>query len=98
MAGTFQSRMTSKGQVTVPAELRRELGLQPGDRVEFVRENGTIRVRKAESIVMKLAGSVKSQGRPLEPDEIHDFVAQGIADDYEQELKQYLAERRNAVS
>lgn len=42
ITGTYQSRMTSTGQVTAPAELRRELGLEPGDRVEFVRENGTI--------------------------------------------------------
>lgn len=59
MSGTYRSRMTSKGQVTVPADLRRELGLEPGDQVEFIQENGSIQVRKAESIVMKLAGSVK---------------------------------------
>ena len=35
----FQSRMTSKGQVTVPVEIRRKLGLRRGDRVEF-RDQG----------------------------------------------------------
>jgi AbrB family looped-hinge helix DNA binding protein len=35
----FQSRITSKGQVTVPVEIRRKLGLHRGDKVEF-REFG----------------------------------------------------------
>ncbi len=83
MAGTYQSRMTSKGQVTVPAALRKELGLQPGDRVEFVQENGTIRVRKAESIVMKLAGSVKTPPgqEHWTSDQIREFMEIEIARD-----------------
>ena len=36
---TFRSRITSKGQVTVPVEIRRKLGLRRGDKVEF-REHG----------------------------------------------------------
>lgn len=35
----FQSRITSKGQVTVPIQIRRKLGLRRGDKVEF-RERG----------------------------------------------------------
>jgi antitoxin PrlF len=92
MSQPFQSRMTSKGQVTVPAELRRELGLKPGDRVEFVRENGSIQVRKAESIVMKLAGSVPSRGVVLEPDDIHRIVEEGVAEEYARELQKQREE------
>ncbi len=46
----YQSRMTSKGQVTVPVEVRRKLGLKRGDKVEF-REHGreTVIHRAAES-------------------------------------------------
>lgn len=46
----FHSRITSKGQVTVPSEIRRKLGLQKGDKVEF-RERGaeTIITRATES-------------------------------------------------
>lgn len=84
MGKTYQSRMTSKGQITVPAELRAELGLKPGDRVEFVRENGTFRVQRAESVVTRLAGSLSSYaaGRAIEPDEIHQIVEEGVARDY----------------
>jgi AbrB family looped-hinge helix DNA binding protein len=34
------STISSKGQVTVPIEVRRRLGLKQGDRVEFVFEDG----------------------------------------------------------
>jgi antitoxin PrlF len=34
------STISSKGQVTVPAEVRKRLGVKPGDRVEFALENG----------------------------------------------------------
>jgi antitoxin PrlF len=79
----LQSRMTSKGQVTIPAELRRELGLEPGDRVEFVRDNGSIQVRKAESIVRKLAGSVTPPpGRENWTwEEIREFTEREVAKD-----------------
>jgi antitoxin PrlF len=33
------STISSKGQITVPVEIRQRLGLKPGDRVEFVVEN-----------------------------------------------------------
>ena len=33
-------RITSKGQITIPQQVRRELGLQPGDDVEIVVRDG----------------------------------------------------------
>jgi antitoxin PrlF len=36
------SAVTTKGQVTVPAELREKLGIKPGDRVGFVEEKGRL--------------------------------------------------------
>jgi len=39
-------RITSKGQVTIPKEIRDEFGLLPGTEVEFVAEEGQVRVRK----------------------------------------------------
>ena len=48
--------ITRKGQVTIPIAIRRALDLNRGDRVEFVRENGTVRLRKAKSLVEQTAG------------------------------------------
>jgi AbrB family looped-hinge helix DNA binding protein len=42
-------RLTEKGQVTIPIAVREELGLQPGDEVEFVVENGAAKIVRAAS-------------------------------------------------
>ena len=41
-------KITSKGRVTIPKELRESLGMLPGTDVEFIEENGEVRVRKAK--------------------------------------------------
>jgi AbrB family looped-hinge helix DNA binding protein len=40
-----QARITSKGQVTMPHEIRRALGVHPGDRVLFEKSGSGVRVR-----------------------------------------------------
>lgn len=41
-------RVTSKGQVTIPIEIRQKAGLLPDTEVEFVVRGKTVIVRKAE--------------------------------------------------
>lgn len=41
-------RITSEGQVTIPAEVREQAGFRPGEEVEFVVEGDTIRIRRFE--------------------------------------------------
>jgi AbrB family looped-hinge helix DNA binding protein len=56
------SVISSKGQVTVPQEIRIRLGLKEGDRVEFVLEGGnTIMrpVRSAENPFDAYAGALE---------------------------------------
>jgi len=43
------STISSKGQVTVPQEIRNRIGLSAGDRVEFVVENGQTIIRPLRS-------------------------------------------------
>ena len=42
-----RSKLTSQGQVSVPAAVRRQLGLGPGAILEWVEEDGRIIVRRA---------------------------------------------------
>lgn len=41
------SKLTSQGQISVPAEVRRKLGLAPGSIIEWVDEGGQVVVRPA---------------------------------------------------
>ena len=41
------SKLTSQGQISVPAEVRRRLGLAPGSVIEWAEEEGRIVVRAA---------------------------------------------------
>jgi len=41
-----KTKITSKGQVTIPKEVRERLGLRPGDEIEFVEERKGYRVQK----------------------------------------------------
>lgn len=43
-----RATITSKGQVTIPAEVRRALGAGPGDQLTFsVQEDGAVMLKKA---------------------------------------------------
>lgn len=41
-----KSKVTTKGQITIPQHLRQSLDIQPGDEVEFFEEGVVIRIRK----------------------------------------------------
>ena len=43
----IQSRITSQGQVSIPAPIRRKLGLTPGSTVEWCERGPEVVVRKA---------------------------------------------------
>lgn len=43
------SRLTSKGQATIPVEVRRALHLREGDRVLFEMKKGKVTVRRADT-------------------------------------------------
>ncbi len=42
------SRLSSKGQVTIPKPIRQELGLEPGDLVAYVVRDGAVRLERVE--------------------------------------------------
>lgn len=44
---TTRATLTSKGQITIPQEVRQRLGLRQGDQVEFVAERGQIILKPA---------------------------------------------------
>lgn len=56
-----EAAVTSKGQITIPAEIRRQMNLCPRDKVVFtLLPNGTTVMRPKNRSISSLAGSVKS--------------------------------------
>ena len=43
-------RITSKGQVTIPAEIREKAGLFPNTEVEFAYEHGKVVIRRSRKV------------------------------------------------
>ena len=67
-------KVTSNGRITIPIKVRSALGVQPGDRVEFVeRENGQFSVVAATRSVRDLKGMFK--GRRSKPVSIKEMNA-----------------------
>jgi AbrB family looped-hinge helix DNA binding protein len=61
-------RMTSKGQVTIPIEVRERLGLNAGATVEFEIEGDSARIRKgggpnerARTLISRMRGSATNR-------------------------------------
>ena len=49
------SRLSSKGQVTIPQKVRERLGLRTGDRVEFAEDGGNTVLRPVREGVRSFA-------------------------------------------
>jgi AbrB family looped-hinge helix DNA binding protein len=74
----MESAITSKGQATIPKEIREHLHLKPGDRVKFfIHPDGTV-VLLPKIPVAALRGIVKSRrGKPATITEMNEAVARG---------------------
>lgn len=47
------SRVSSKGQVTIPIDIRKRLNLKEGDKVVFYEENGRVFIANASLVALK---------------------------------------------
>ncbi len=46
------SKVSIKGQITIPKEVRDMLGIHPGDEVEFEKDNGEVKIiKKTDSTI-----------------------------------------------
>ena len=63
---TSEITLSSKGQITVPVAIRRRLGVKAGDRLQFVVEEGEVRLRPArsdENPFERYIGALSPQGQ-----------------------------------
>jgi antitoxin PrlF len=69
--------ITSKGQITIPVEVRNDLGVGTGDRLEFVKqENGQYSIVPANRSIRELKGMLRVKRRkPVSIEEMNRMIA-----------------------
>ena len=77
--------ITIKGQVTIPKEIREELGLKPGDKVIFRKEGENI-VLEPASTLLDFRGSVKTE-RYISMIEARDIIKRKRGEKIKKELE-----------
>ncbi len=73
--------LTSKGQITLPKEIRDTLGVHPGDRVLFWRNPQGQVVVEAETVDLRsLRGMLRDKGPRLTVEEMNAVIARAAAE------------------
>jgi antitoxin PrlF len=69
--------LTSKGQITIPSQVRRALGLEAGDRVEFIEHGrGQFAIVAVTSSVQELKGLFqRKRNKPVSIEEMNRAIA-----------------------
>ncbi len=68
--------LTSKGQITIPIQVRTALGLETGDRVEFVEmEDGQFSMIAASKTVHDLKGLIRKPAKAVSIEDMNDAIA-----------------------
>jgi len=75
--------ITSKGQLTLPLDVRKQLGLQKSDRVQISVENGEAILKPLKSTILDQAGTVKPPENkpPLTVDQALEYGRKNMAQD-----------------
>lgn len=78
--------ITSKGQVTVPAAIRKALGLKTRDRVSFTLTDGGAELRPFKSVLDRLGGSIKPRKKPEDFKELRALAIEEIVENAIKEM------------
>jgi antitoxin PrlF len=77
----LREQITTKGQVTIPVEVRQKLGIETGTRVEFVeRSDGTWEFAAVTGSILDLRGMFKWSGPAATLEDMDDAIAAGAAE------------------
>ncbi len=72
----IMATLTSKGQITIPSEVRRDLGLTTGSRVSFERSDEGYVIRPSSRSIGRLAGFFgKYDGPPVSIEQMNADIA-----------------------
>jgi AbrB family looped-hinge helix DNA binding protein len=73
--------VTSKGQITIPAQVRKALGLKPGVRIDFYEiEDGEYALRPKTGSIMEMRGCLAHAGPPITIEEMNQAILDHAAE------------------
>ena len=74
--------VTERGQVTIPAEVRRQLGLRTRDKIIFVIDDDRVLLKRPKYRLEDVYGSIPALAEPKDWDEVlriaHDEAARSV--------------------
>jgi antitoxin PrlF len=73
------SKLTIRGQTTIPKPIREYLGLEPGDRVLFVVKESEVVLQPVKDTLLDLRGSVESRRKPEDFDKVRAEVRKRVS-------------------
>lgn len=74
--------VTSKGQITIPVEVRAKLGLRTGSRLAFIPTGtGGYEIHPQAASIKELKGAVRPPAHPVSIDEMNEAIALGATAD-----------------
>ncbi len=77
----FETTLTEKGQVTIPQEIRRIIGLKPRDKVRFTVVGDVVTLRRATSKLLQGYGAVSPRKEPEDFQQARAEVEKGVAEE-----------------
>ncbi len=77
----FETTITSKGQVTIPQEIRRLIGLHPKDKVRFEVDGEVVKIMRASSKLLAGYGAVTPRSKPENFQGAREEFEKGVARD-----------------
>ena len=89
----YVTTVTSNGQLTLPAAVRRQLGIGLGDRVSIVIEDGGARLRRVEHDVRSVRGLIATPPG-LETPDFDELIEEAMADHADDMLRRLRGETR----
>ena len=77
----YGSTLTSKGQTTIPVEVREALNLRPGDKIRYIVNGGKVSLRVKNKRAIDLAGKFHDPNRaPITIEEMNEAIGDAIVD------------------
>lgn len=78
---TYSVSITSQGQISIPAKIRRQLGLSKNGKAIVSVTNGKVMIEPVKDF-LAMRGSLKTNKKPLSNAKLHDLFAESMAQEY----------------